>query len=199
MLDDKSISLEEFSELKKKLDLQLSYLNHFLENLLLWSKSHMEDDFTIQIKEINLYEIVNQNYELLHESAVQKHIEIYNHIDVNTYVTADFDQIDLVLRNLLSNALKFTHNNGQVEVSAEEKDNEIIVSIKDNGVGMDSEKAKNLFDNQEHKSSMGTIGEKGTGLGLLLCKEFINKHGGRIWAESEPKKGSTFYFSLPKV
>lgn len=199
MLDDKSITIEEFSELKKKLDLQLTYLNRFLENILLWSKSHMEEDFAIQIKKINLYEIVNQNQELLHESAVQKHIEIYNHIDANTFVMADFDQIDLVLRNLLANALKFTHNKGQVDVNAEEKDNEIIISIKDNGVGMDSEKAKNLFDNHEHKSSMGTIGEKGTGLGLLLCKEFINKHGGRIWAESEPKKGSTFYFSLPKV
>jgi signal transduction histidine kinase len=199
MLDDKSISLEEFSELKKKLDLQLSYLNRFLENLLLWSKSHMEEDFNILITRINLFDIVNQNLELLHESAVQKQIEMQNQIDSNTIIMADFDQIDLVLRNLLSNAIKFTNNNGKVDVSAKENENEIIVSIKDNGVGMDSEKAKNLFDNLDYKSSMGTIGEKGTGLGLLLCKEFIHKHGGRIWAESEPKKGSTFYFSLPKV
>jgi len=199
MLDDNSISMEEFSGLKKKLDLQLTYLNRFLENILLWCKSHMEEDFTAQIKKINLSEIVNQNYELLHESAIQKQIEMQNHIDSNTFIMADFDQIDLVLRNLLSNAIKFTNNKGKVDVSAVENENEIIVSIKDNGIGMDSEIAKNLFDNQERKSSIGTIGEKGTGLGLLICKEFINKHGGRIWAESEPKKGSTFYFSLPKV
>lgn len=199
MLDDNSISMEEFSGLKKKLDLQLTYLNRFLENILLWCKSHMEEDFTAQIKKINLSEIVNQNYELLHESAIQKQIEMQNHLDSNTFIMADFDQIDLVLRNLLSNAIKFTNNKGKVDVSAVENENEIIVSIKDNGIGMDSEIAKNLFDNQERKSSIGTIGEKGTGLGLLICKEFINKHGGRIWAESEPKKGSTFYFSLPKV
>jgi signal transduction histidine kinase len=199
MLDNNSISMEEFSGLKKKLDLQLTYLNRFLENILLWCKSHMEEDFTAQIKKINLSEIVNQNYELLHESAIQKQIEMQNHLDSNTFIMADFDQIDLVLRNLLSNAIKFTNNKGKVDVSAVENENEIIVSIKDNGIGMDSEIAKNLFDNQERKSSIGTIGEKGTGLGLLICKEFINKHGGRIWAESEPKKGSTFYFSLPKV
>lgn len=199
MLDDNSISMEEFSGLKKKLDLQLTYLNRFLENILLWCKSHMEEDFTAQIKKINLSKIVNQNYELLHESAIQKQIEMQNHLDSNTFIMADFDQIDLVLRNLLSNAIKFTNNKGKVDVSAVENENEIIVSIKDNGIGMDSEIAKNLFDNQERKSSIGTIGEKGTGLGLLICKEFINKHGGRIWAESEPKKGSTFYFSLPKV
>jgi signal transduction histidine kinase len=199
MLDDNSISMEEFSGLKKKLDLQLTYLNRFLENILLWCKSHMEEDFTAQIKKINLSEIVNQNYELLHESAIQKQIEMQNHLDSNTFIMADFDQIDLVLRNLLSNAIKFTNNKGKVDVSAVENENEIIVSIKDNGIGMDSEIAKNLFDNQERKSSIGTIGEKGTGLGLLICKEFINKHGGRIWAESEPKIGSTFYFSLPKV
>jgi signal transduction histidine kinase len=199
MLDDKSISIQEFSELKKKLDLQLTYLNRFLENLLLWSKSHMEEDFAIQIKQINLFEIVNQNQELLQESANQKQIEIKNHIHQDTCIMADFDQIDLVLRNLLSNALKFTSNSGKIEVMAKENDNEIVVSVTDNGIGMDSETAKNLFDNKERKSSIGTIGEKGTGLGLLICKEFINKHGGKIWAESEPKKGSTFYFSLPKV
>ncbi|NDC31870.1 MAG: hypothetical protein EBZ58_13260 [Bacteroidetes bacterium] len=199
MLDDKSISIQEFSELKKKLDLQLTYLNRFLENLLLWSKSHMEEDYAIQIKQINLFEIVNQNQELLQESANQKQIEIKNHIHQDTCIMADFDQIDLVLRNLLSNALKFTSNSGKIEVMAKENDNEIVVSVTDNGIGMDSETAKNLFDNKERKSSIGTIGEKGTGLGLLICKEFINKHGGKIWAESEPKKGSTFYFSLPKV
>ena len=199
MLDDKSISIQEFSELKKKLDLQLTYLNRFLENLLLWSKSHMEEDFAIQIKQINLFEIVNQNQELLQESANQKQIEIKNHIHQDTCIMADFDQIDLVLRNLLSNALKFTSNSGKIEVMAKENNNEIVVSVTDNGIGMDSETAKNLFDNKERKSSIGTIGEKGTGLGLLICKEFINKHGGKIWAESEPKKGSTFYFSLPKV
>ena len=159
----------------------------------------MEEDFATQIRQINLFEIVNQNQELLQESANQKQIEIKNHIHKNTCIMADLNQIDLVLRNLLSNALKFTSNSGKIEVMATENDNEIVVSVTDDGIGMDSETAKNLFDNKERKSSIGTIGEKGTGLGLLICKEFINKHGGKIWAESEPKKGSTFYFSLPKV
>ena len=104
----------------------------------------------------------------------------------------------IILRNLISNAIKFSHPGGEIFVSAEQNPNEILVSVKDGGVGITREDMTKLFRIDTNHTTLGTNREKGTGLGLLLCKEFIEKHGGKIWVESEEGKGSTFYFTLPK-
>jgi signal transduction histidine kinase len=110
---------------------------------------------------------------------------------------ADPDHFKFVLRNLLTNALKFTKRNGEVSIKAFQDGKFIRVSVKDNGVGMSKEFKEKLFKMDNVKSTTGTDNEKGTGLGLLLCKEFIRKNGGDIWVESEEGKGSCFEFYLP--
>jgi signal transduction histidine kinase len=107
--------------------------------------------------------------------------------------------IGTVFRNLISNAIKFTMQGGEVIISAVEKQNEIIFSVRDTGVGIPKNNIGKLFRIDQNYSTTGTNKEKGTGLGLILCKDFIEKHGGKIWVESEEKIGSTFFFSLPTV
>jgi len=103
------------------------------------------------------------------------------------------------LRNLISNAIKFTHPNGKIEVTALQDDNFIAIAVSDNGVGMKDETRKKLFDISTNITTRGTANEKGSGLGLILCKEFVEKHGGKIWVESQCGIGSQFYFTLPKI
>jgi signal transduction histidine kinase len=116
----------------------------------------------------------------------------------NLLVFADKAMINTVLRNIISNAIKFTHPNGQIVISAEKRPDELIISISDNGIGIKKEAIGKLFRIDENQTTLGTQNEKGTGLGLIICKEFIEKHGGKIWVESAVGKGSTFYFTLPK-
>ena len=112
-------------------------------------------------------------------------------------VFADKTMISTIIRNLLSNAIKFTNSGGQVKISSQQIDDEMLVSVSDNGVGIKKEAIPNLFMIAESKSTSGTDKETGTGLGLILCQEFVTKHGGRIWAESVEGVGSTFKFTLP--
>jgi len=112
-------------------------------------------------------------------------------------VHVDEIMINIVIRNLISNAIKFTYPGGNVVISAEQNPEELIVTVTDDGKGMNKTTLDNLFRIEETHSTIGTRNEKGTGLGLILCKEFIDKHNGRIWVESEPGKGSTFFFSVP--
>jgi len=105
--------------------------------------------------------------------------------------------IRTILRNLISNAIKFTHTNGRIVISVIKNKQEYLISVSDNGVGIPKKSLDNLFSIDQNKSTRGTQDESGTGLGLILCKELIKKHNGRIWVESEPGRGSIFYFSLP--
>jgi len=106
--------------------------------------------------------------------------------------------IGTVLRNLISNAIKFTNSGGTIVISAEQKPDELLVTVSDNGVGIKNDTIEKLFRIDENNSTAGTQNEEGTGLGLILCKEFVEKHGGKIWVESEVGKGSKFYFTIPK-
>ena len=113
-------------------------------------------------------------------------------------IIADKAMLGIILRNLISNSIKFTNTGGKIVVSADQKPEELTISVKDNGIGMTEDSIKNLFKIDINHTTLGTAKEKGTGLGLLLCKEFIEKHAGKIWVESEPGNGSVFYFSIPK-
>ncbi|HPI80058.1 MAG TPA: ATP-binding protein [Cyclobacteriaceae bacterium] len=111
---------------------------------------------------------------------------------------ADLNMINLVFRNLILNGMKFTEEGGQITIGAEANDDGLTVWVRDNGVGISPEIQKILFEKTSGYSTRGTANEKGTGLGLILCKEFVERNGGRIWLESEEGKGSTFYFTVSK-
>jgi len=198
LVDEKIISANEFTQIKKGLNRQLSALSLLLDNLLNWSRNQMEGHSETKSESLKLNEMVQQNFNLFEDMALHKQIKLDNDINVDLKASGDRDQIDIVLRNLISNALKFTNENGKISISAEKEDNKIIVLIKDNGIGMDREKLEHVFSKHANFNSYGTGGEKGTGLGLLLCKEFIEKNGGTIYVSSKPDKGTTFYFTLPE-
>jgi len=168
-----------------------------LMNLLEWSRSQTgRMEFSPEY--IELAALINEIVELLSDSAQQKSITIIKEFPGNMIVFADHAMISTILRNLISNAIKFTRLGGQIVISADKKPDELTVSISDNGIGIKKEAIGKLFRIDENLSTVGTKNEKGTGLGLILCKEFIEKHGGKIWVESEVGKGSTFYFTIPK-
>lgn len=168
-----------------------------LMNLLEWSRSQTgRMEFSPEYLE--LVALINEVTELLSDTAHQKSITIIKELPRNLLVFADKTLINTVLRNIISNAIKFTHPNGQIVISAEKRPDELIISISDNGIGIKKEAIGKLFRIDENQTSLGTQNEKGTGLGLIICKEFIEKHGGKIWVESKVGKGSTFYFTIPK-
>ena len=171
---------------------------NLLSNLMTWSRSQTgRMEFNPEFVDIVL--LVNSSIELLKVSAVQKSITIKYNQPHNLIVFADKAMLETVLRNLLSNAIKFTNREGEVIITTEQKQNECLVSVSDSGIGIKKSNVKNLFKIGRGYSSKGTENEKGTGLGLILCKDFIEKHQGKIWVESEPGVGSKFYFSLPKM
>lgn len=167
-----------------------------LTNLLEWSRSQTgRMEFTPEYFEIG--SLLNEVLELLEQSALQKSITITKDHFSEATVFADRDLLSTVLRNLLSNAIKFTHPGGKVELSTKTREGMLQVCIRDNGVGITKEDLKKLFRIEEGFSRKGTQNEQGTGLGLLLCKEFVEKQGGTIWVESELDHGSMFCFTLP--
>ena len=168
-----------------------------LENLLAWSNSQ-RGTINFNPEEINLFLLSVEIIELIQISAEKKSINIKSEIPKHIVIQADRYMFSTVLRNLLSNAIKFTPRNGEIIVKAQENKNGFIqVSVKDNGMGISKEVQSQLFDFSNNTSTKGTDNETGTGLGLILCEEFVVKHGGKIWVESEIDKGSTFYFTIP--
>lgn len=179
-------------EMKKSAD-----LNHnLLQNLLQWSRSQTgKIEFSPQ--KLELIEVINENFLLLSKSAEKKQIQLLHSIAGNLRVTADGDMLNTIMRNLLTNAIKFSRKGGKIKVTAEQKNNFVELCVMDHGVGMDQITLNYLFKLDAAHSTIGTENELGTGLGLILCKEFIEKNGGKIWVESEVGKGSKFYFTLP--
>jgi signal transduction histidine kinase len=169
-----------------------------LTNLLQWSRSQTgKMEFTPE--PIKIATMVNEIIELSNDYARQKSITISSKIPPGTIVFADKAMICTILRNLVSNAIKFTNPGGEIVISVQQKRDELVMSVCDNGVGISKDDIKKLFRIDENYTTQGTQKEMGTGLGLILCKEFILKHGGKIWVESEPGRGSTFYFTIPKI
>ena len=193
-----SLSKEEIQTLAKDLDKSLKNLYSLLDNLLEWARSQTGNiNFTPE--SFDLTEVLNENKELLHTQAGNKQINILQERTASLTVSAHKHSITTVVRNLVSNAIKFTPAGGEIKIHASESENEAIVSISDTGVGMSESVIKNLFRIDSKHSTLGTANEKGTGLGLVLCKDFVEKNGGRLWVESTEGKGTTFYFSIPSV
>ncbi|GAB4476580.1 MAG: hypothetical protein OHK0057_25340 [Thermoflexibacter sp.] len=169
-------------------------VSQLLENLLQWSKSQLESQ-SIQPKTFSFSEVIDTNFSLFRNQAEQKQIQLLSD-GADVLVFADKNTIDLVVRNLLSNALKFSNFNSKIEVIVEAKDKFANVSVKDYGTGIPNEILHNLL-REELVSTQGTDKETGTGLGLLLCREFVEKNGGKLNIISQEGKGSTFSFTIP--
>ncbi len=193
-----SFSPEEISMLFGEVKKNLGSVTFLLDNLLAWSLSQMElnmpmpDVFPVKAS-------ITQNINLLLASAKAKNIRLVFHAEgVGFQVFADKDMLDFTLRNLISNAIKFTAPGGSINISATVFGTALLrVSVSDSGIGIPEERLSKLFASGRLNSTYGTNNEKGTGLGLPLCKEFAVKNGGDIWAESAPGKGSVFHFTVP--
>jgi PAS domain S-box-containing protein len=170
--------------------------HNLLQNLLQWSRSQTgRIDFSPRI--INIHDLVNQNFELLKQTAAKKEISLVNEVDKIINIEADEDMTDTIFRNLITNAIKFTPEGGSIKIDATQQGSMALINVSDTGVGMDEETKSKLFRLDVNHSSLGTSQEKGTGLGLILCKEFVEKHNGKIWIESSKGEGTTFTFTLP--
>lgn len=193
------INEKDYAGIEKNASLILQSSNSAMElitNLMDWARSQSgRMEFIPQNFEINT--LINEVILLLSGLAEHKCITITNALQSGIQVSADKAMISTVLRNLISNAIKFTNSGGRIIIMAEDNQNELIVSVSDNGVGIPEDKIDKLFNIQIGYTTPGTQKEKGTGLGLILCKEFISKNNGKIWVESKVGIGSTFYFSLP--
>jgi predicted ATPase/signal transduction histidine kinase len=168
-----------------------------LMNLFEWS-NQQRGGIKFKPVHFNLSDLMMEIEMLYLEGAQKKHIRLLNQFPEQLKVYADQSMISTILRNLVSNALKFSHPGGEIVFTACSMADSVEVSIKDDGVGMAPEIAKNLFEIEDYHSTRGTENEAGTGLGLILCKEFVMKHGGKIWVESQEKRGSAFFFTLPQ-
>jgi PAS domain S-box-containing protein len=168
-----------------------------LENLLYWSRLQLDKTEPAPGR-FDIYDVSKSVLDLLEENAKKKNISIRLAIPQNTFVNADRNMIETIVRNLVSNSIKFTHTNGEILLSSKEIDNSVEILIQDNGIGMTEEDADNLFRIDVTHSFNGTDGEKGTGLGLILCKELVEKNNGKIWVSSQEGKGTKFGFTLSK-
>ncbi|MEX0315869.1 MAG: ATP-binding protein [Allomuricauda sp.] len=198
LFTDGEIGKDEFLSFIPKLKSDVENISFALNNLLSWGQTQLNGVAT-KPKRISLDKIVSANVQLLSEVAASKSIKIINQIPENPLIWADQHHIDIVVRNLLSNAIKFTPDNGLITIEAEEKRNVWQVMIRDTGIGMNKEIQKKIFEDTTNITTYGTNNEKGTGLGLSLCKEMIIKNKGEIWVESVLRKGTTFFFTVPKA
>jgi len=170
---------------------------YLLDNLLAWTIAQNNGNSFNPVK-INLQELIKDEVDNINAPAEQKQIKLYHSIAPNLNIAADIQMIRTILRNLISNAIKYTNSGGEIKISALEREQYVEIAVKDNGIGISSSDQRNLFKNDGFYSKPGTNYEKGTGLGLLLCKEFIELHGGHIRVESIRGRGCKVIFTMPR-
>ncbi len=197
LVEQKNLTPEEFKQLTVNLRKQFENARSFISNLLDWALLQM-DKLKIQPVKIALAAAIEENLKTV-EAMQMKQIHFEKDVSSEVYGWADPNMLNLILRNLLLNAIKFSEIGGKIEVTCKDFDKQfVVIAVSDHGVGISKEVQKFLFDKSSSYSTRGTANEKGTGLGLILCKEFIEKNGGKIWFESEEWVGSTFYFTIQK-
>ena len=174
----------------------VNYTSDLLNNLVYWAKSQMSG-LHADPEEFNIYKLVANKENLFDKEIKSKNLSFTNQVEPETIVYADKNMIDLVIRNLVANAIKFCRKTDTILVKSEETANDfLIIRVVDTGIGISSQNKNKIF-NEENFTTLGTHKEKGTGIGLKLCKEFIEGNGGKIWIDSEEGKGTIFSFSLP--
>ncbi len=192
------VGMKEFRGFVPKLKSDVDHILFTLNNLLSWGHTQMNGANT-RPKVVSISTIVDNNINLLSELAASKDIKIFNKMVEKPMGFVDENHIDLVIRNLISNAIKFTPQNGLVTIDAEEDKQFWKIKVQDTGVGMDKKIQQKLFRDNANLTTYGTNNEKGTGLGLSLCKDMVERNNGKIWVESTLRHGSSFYFTVPKV
>ncbi len=198
MLDDfDGFSKEEIIEYMLTMSKTSKNVLSLLEGLLDWSRLQL-GNLTLNPSKLSLSKIGNKVFDLYENNAKQKGIRLINSLDNSTTIFSDENAVFTTLRNLVSNAIKFTPHGGEVNFFSKVVENEFCqITVKDNGIGMDEKTMDKLFKIEVHHTTIGTDKEKGTGLGLLLCKDLTEKSGGKIWIESKVGKGSEFIFTVP--
>ncbi|MDF9845309.1 MULTISPECIES: histidine kinase N-terminal 7TM domain-containing protein [unclassified Paenibacillus] len=194
--EDVQDSRESQAEVMEEMGLQIRNTFELVESLLEFFRTQT-GGLVFQPLELDLAQSVEWNLRLMSVRSASKQIRIISGIPEETYVYADKEMLELIIRNLLSNAIKFTAAGGSIFLQAERKEQMVVVSVKDTGEGIAPEQAGTLLQEEYPVSLPGTAGERGIGLGLSLCREFVRLNGGEIWFDSAPPHGSTFYFSLP--
>ncbi len=174
------------------------FAHKLLENLLEWARSQT-GKIEYKPEPLQLKKMINNSVQLLSSQAQKKNIKLSAEVNPAFMVNADKNMLDTVLRNLIANAIKFTREDGTVEIFASEAGKNIQITVADTGIGLSDEDKEKLFRIDVNNSEIGNSKEKGTGLGLILCKEFVEKHGGKIWVDSKVGKGSEFKFTIPKI
>jgi PAS domain S-box-containing protein len=194
--DIRKLDIDQIEDIALNIDKSARITNNLLEDILIWARNQ-QGSIPFKPQNLSFVDICKDILKTLNSNADIKNITIdYSNIDHLT-VFADSDMLKAVLRNLVSNAIKFTNYGGAIYINAEQNSKNVTISVSDNGIGIKPDDLTKLFDISEVHSTKGTSKETGTGLGLLLCKEFVEKHGGKIWVESEVGKGSDFKFTLP--
>lgn len=188
---------EDTTELTKQISSSVENTIDLLENLLVWAQAQIKGIDITPVK-LNIQQLAADNIALMGGNAHQKGIKLVNQVSQPIFAYADEDMLNLVLRNLISNAIKFTPQGGSISVSANSSNQETQIHINDTGVGISQQSMEKLFVKNINPTTLGTANEKGTGLGLILCKEFIEKNNGSIAVTSTPGKGSTFTITIPE-
>jgi signal transduction histidine kinase len=198
LADIRKLEIDEIEYQLKNINKAAQNSYNLLVDILMWARTQ-SGKIPFKPQELNISDILNDTLEILNPTANAKNITINYYTADHIAVIADFDMLKTVLRNLVLNAIKFTNSGGAININAEENSDSVTISVSDNGIGIRAENLAKLFDISQVFTTTGTAEETGTGLGLLLCKEFVEKHGGKIWVESESGKGSDFKFTLPII
>jgi signal transduction histidine kinase len=197
LMEKNGVSPQELPELTRELRLQFNHTKNLITNLLSWAMLQM-DKIAIKMESLDLRRLVDENF-VLASSMTSKQMNLVNDVDAGTMIFADQNMFNLIIRNLVMNAIKFTEPGGQVRVSSEARGSDVIVMVEDTGIGISPEVQKILMSKENSNyTTRGTMNEKGTGLGISLCKEFIERNNGRMWLVSTVNKGTTFFVSVPK-
>ena len=189
---------QEVVESVKMLDANVEVLSKMINNILQWSEAQTES-YDYNPESINLMSLIDDNIEMFKMKAKKKSITINNNVQNDIVVYGAPNMISICVNNLISNAIKFTNRDGKIDINAREAGFYYEIEVSDSGIGINAEDIPYLFRPEVHYSSKGTENEKGAGLGLTICRQFIKLNGGRIWAESEPGKGSKFKFTVSKA
>jgi signal transduction histidine kinase len=192
---DGHLTHEEMNVLLKKLEENIFNTADLLDNLLEWSKSQLEG-MIVKPEIVPLDRIVSRNLKILNAQILEKKLQIENNISEKDTAFADRNMINVVIRNIISNSIKFCNEGDAIRISSEIKGYSILISVQDTGIGIEEEDHEKIFQ-LEHSITKGTSGEKGHHIGLVLCKDMVEQNKGRIWFESKVGVGTTFFIELP--
>ncbi|HEY3430245.1 MAG TPA: sensor histidine kinase, partial [Cyclobacteriaceae bacterium] len=191
-----AINKDEFSQLTLMIENDLGKTTMLVENILHWTASQLKG-VQSKMEKFNLYELIESNIRLFDTFSVRKKVSIHHNVKPGTEVISEYDILNLVLRNLISNALKFSFERGKIDIRVTTTANSLEIDVRDEGKGMDGETIASLLSASLTVSTAGTDNEKGTGLGIALCRNYLMKAGGNLSVESTPGKGTTFTISVP--